>query len=248
MDSINELYHLPGFFEPFNALSHLVAALLFAVLGWTLILRGASTWLRALWLSIYAVACVLLFSMSAVLHMLPEGGAAVNVFNRLDHAAIFVLIAGTFTAVHGLVARGWARWIPMGIVWGITAACITLKTVFFADLPDWLGVALYIAMGWGVALAVIPIVRRSGWGYITPLLVGGVSYSLGAIMEHLGWFTIIPGVVHAHEIWHVMVLIGALSHWRFVWKIAGDAAYLETPAARRMVPAALPRRNLPAGA
>jgi channel protein (hemolysin III family) len=222
MDGGPELYHLPGFYEPFNAISHLLATVVFLVLGWKLIRLGRESRLRVLFLAMYSAACVFLLSMSAVFHMMERGGSASRVMVRLDHGAIFVLIAGTFTAVHGIVFHGWVRWVPLVVVWVVTAACITLKTVFFESLPEWVGLTFYLSLGWGVALTAIPIFRRRGLAYLAPLFCGGLVYSIGAFMDYMRWFVVIPGVVHAHEIWHVAVLAGALLHWRFVWNVASD--------------------------
>ncbi|MHC5027015.1 MAG: PAQR family membrane homeostasis protein TrhA [Planctomycetota bacterium] len=216
------LYHLPGFYEPFNAISHLLAVVVFTVLGWKLLRRGSGSRRRVAFLSIYVIACVFLLSMSAVFHMMERGGTASRVMERLDHGGIFVLITGTFTAVHGMVFRGWRRWVPLIAVWILTIACITLKTVFFESLPEWVGLSFYVGLGWGVGLTAIPILRRHGLTYLAPLFYGGAAYSLGAIMDYMGWFVVIPGVIHSHEIWHVAVLAGALLHWRFVWSVVNE--------------------------
>ncbi len=224
-----ELYHLPGFHEPFNAISHLFAAALFLFLGFKLLRRGHAHRASMVFLIIYSLACILLFTASSLYHMMVRGGSAHRVIERLDHGAIFLLIAGTFTAVHGIMYHGWFRWVPLIFVWCVAAACITLKTVFFESLPEWLGLTFYLGLGWGVALTAVPLLRRYGFVYLTPLLYGGLAYSIGAGMEFMGWFTVIPRVIHAHELWHIAVLIGALFHWRFVWDIAGDDRFVETP-------------------
>ena len=217
-----ELYHLPGFYEPFNAISHLLATMLFVFLGWKLLRKGGGSRTSLTFLAIYSTACVFMLSMSTVFHMMVRGGTASRVMERLDHGAVFVLIAGTFTAVHGIIFRGWFRWVPLVIVWCVTAGCITLKTVFFESLPEWVGLSLYLGLSWGIAFSVILIIRRYGFRYLAPLLYGGIAYSIGAVLEYMRWWVVIPGVVHAHEIWHIMVLAGALLHWRFVWKVAGN--------------------------
>ena len=217
-----DLYHLPGFFEPFNAISHLLATILFMYLGWKLIRRGRGDPARVLFLAIYSLACVFLLSMSTVYHMVERGGAAHQVMERLDHGAIFVLIAGTFTAVHGIMFRGWFRWVPLVVVWSVAATCITVKTIFFKDLPEWVGLSFYLGLSWVAALTAIPIFRRHGLRHLAPLFWGGAAYSIGAVMEYKRWFVVIPGVIHAHEIWHVAVFAGALLHWRFVWDVTVD--------------------------
>ena len=215
-------YHLPGFDEPVNSISHLLAAVVFAVLGVLLVRRGRGCSVRVSFLVVYAVACVLMMSMSAVLHMMRTGTTAEAVMDRIDHGAIFILIAGTFTAVHGVIFRGWFRWVPLICVWCIALASLTVKTVFFESLPQSVGLTMYLLLGWGVSLTAIPILRRHGVRYVTPLFYGGAAYSIGAILYANGWFTLIPGVVGSHEMWHIAVLIGAFSHWWFVWRAVGD--------------------------
>ncbi len=217
-----ELHHLPGFYEPFNAISHLIATMVFMVLGWILIKRGRGCRISVAFLITYSLSCIFLFSMSAVFHMMVRGGTASRVMERLDHGAIFVLIAGTFTGVHGIFFEGWFRWVPLVIVWLVAAACITLKTVFFTSLPEWVGLSFYLGLSWIAALTAIPIFRSHGLRHLAPLFYGGLAYSVGAILEYFGLFVVIPGVVHAHEIWHLAVLVGAAFHYRLVWNATGD--------------------------
>jgi channel protein (hemolysin III family) len=222
MSGGTELYHLPGFYEPFNAISHLIATGIFVGLGWNLVRHGRGDRTRTVFLVVYSLACVFLLSMSAVFHMMVRGGTASRVMERLDHGAIFVLIAGTFTAVHGIVFRGWQRWIPLVLVWMVTIACITLKTVFFESLPEWVGLSFYLGLGWGGALTAIPIFRRHGFRRLAPLFYGGLAYSIGAVLDYTAGLVVVPGVVHAHEVWHVMVFIGAVCCWWFVRTIVDD--------------------------
>src|SRR5262245_45649802 len=105
MGQATEIYHLPGFHEPFSAVSHLFGAALVVFLVALLLRKGQGSAARLVFLGVYAGSCVLLFALSGVYHMMVRGGTARLVMERLDHGAIFVLIAGTFTAVHGLLCR-----------------------------------------------------------------------------------------------------------------------------------------------
>jgi channel protein (hemolysin III family) len=219
---VPELYHLPGFHEPFSAISHLVGAVIFVVLGGLLLWRGRGNTGRVAVLGIYAGSCVFLLSMSAVYHMMVRGGTAHRVFERLDHSAIFVLIAGTFTPAHALLFRGWLRWVPLLLVWTAAITGITLKSIFLDDLAEEVGLTCYLTLGWLGAVSAFLLGRRFGWGFVKPLLWGGGAYSVAAALEFNGWPVLIPGVVHAHEVFHMAVLVGAFGHWSFVWQFAEE--------------------------
>jgi channel protein (hemolysin III family) len=222
-EQVEQLYHLPGFYEPFSAISHLFGVVLFLYLGFLVLRRGRGDRARLAYLGVYVFSCVLLLAMSGVYHMMERGGTAHRVMGRLDHGAIFVLIAGTFTPAHGLLFRGWLRWGPLLIIWAAAITGITLKTIFFDDLPEALGLGLYLTMGWFGAVSGYFLWQRYGVGLIKPLFWGGVAYSIGGILDFGGWTIVIPGVVHPHELFHLAVLVGAFCHWYFVWKIArGD--------------------------
>jgi channel protein (hemolysin III family) len=82
---------------------------------------------------------------------------------------------------------------------------------------------LYLAMGWMGIFAGVLLGRRHGFSFIKPLLIGGIAYSIGGLLEFLQWMMMIPGVVHAHELFHVAVLMGVFWHWLFIWQFAGWA-------------------------
>ena len=215
-----KIYNLPGFYEPFSVFSHLGGAVLFVVLGSRLLKRGRGDSFRRAVLGIYAGACVFLFVMSGVNHMLATGSPARAIIGRIDHSAIFVLIAATFTPVHGILFFGWARWGPLFLIWAAAVAGITLKCLYFADWPQWLGMGLYLLLGWVGAFSGIALASRYGFHFVLPLLWGGIAYSAGAVLEFIDWPVIVPGVVHPHELFHLAVVIGALFHWLFIWRIA----------------------------
>jgi len=107
---VEELHHLPGFRDSFSVITHLVGAVVFVLLGYKLLRRGRSDLARVVFLGIHAASCVLRLSLSAVHHMMVRGGAAHRVLERLDHGAIFLLIAGTFPPTLGILFRGRPRW------------------------------------------------------------------------------------------------------------------------------------------
>ena len=213
---------IPGFADPVSSISHLIATGLFAFAAVSLLRSGRGHRGRTLALAIYAGSVVLLFSMSGVFHLLPQDTAGRTVLQRLDHACIFVLVAGTFTAVHGLLFRGWLRWGVIAFVWAVTATAIPLKTVYFEEMPEWLGLTLYLAFPWiGLGTGFL-LWRRRGLRYIVPFALGGIAYTVGAVLEFVRWPNPWPGVIRAHELFHFFVIAGAAFHWRFCAAIAAE--------------------------
>lgn len=214
------LFHLPGFYEPFSAISHLLGALVFLILGIILLRRSRAHRGRLIALSIYAFSCVLLMSMSGVYHMMERGGTAHSVMARLDHAAIFLLIAGTFTPTHAILFRGWRRWVPLAFIWTAAINAIVFRTIFFDSIAPWLNLTLYLTLGWFGAISAIFVVQAYGWRYVRPLAWGALAYTLGGVTEFASWPILIPRVIEGHEVFHVAVLIGAFYHWKFVAQFA----------------------------
>src|SRR5262245_60267175 len=160
--------------------------------------------------------------MSGVYHLLPVGGTPRAVLARLDHAAIFVLIAGTYTPVLAMLFTGRERWVPLVLVWVAAAAGVVMKTVYFGAVSEWVGLVMYLGMGWAGVAPGVRIWRRYGTRYVRSLLWGGIAYSIGSVLEFLRWPVLVPGVVGPHEVFHVAVLIGISCHWYFVARLAAN--------------------------
>jgi channel protein (hemolysin III family) len=214
------LYHLPGFHEPFSVITHLLGAIAFLILGGKLLRRGWGDRTRVIFLGIYAASCVLQLSLSGVYHMMVRGGTAHGVLERLDHGAIFLLIAGTFTPTLGILFRGWLRWGQLALVWAAATTGVTLKTIFFDDVAEWLGLSFYLTLGWFGIFATVLLARRYGFAFIKWLLWGGIAYSIGGIVDFARWPIVVPRVVESHDVFHIAVLVGAVFHWCFVWQFA----------------------------
>jgi channel protein (hemolysin III family) len=215
-----QVHSIPGFHEPFSAMSHLGGALVFAVLGVFLLRRGRGDGRRILLLGVFAFTSVLLLSMSGVFHMLPEPSSRRAVLERLDHAAIFALIAGTHTPVQGLFFRGLARWGVLTFMWLVAATGITLFTIFHDSLPRGLGTTVFLMMGWTAGIAGFVVWRRYGTARVRLLVLGGVVYSIGAILLGMEWPTLVEGLIGPHEVWHVAVLVAMGMHWRVMFRHA----------------------------
>lgn len=212
-------YAIPGFAEPVSSLSHLLGAGIFAVLGVFLVRRGRGSASRVFALGVFVCCCVFLLSMSGVYHLLEPAGTAHRVLQRLDHAAIFAVIAGSFTPIHWILFTGWGRWGVLLLIWSLAITGITLKAVFFDSIPEVVGLASYLGLGWiGLASGIV-LWRRYGFGLIRPLVYSGLSYTAGGLLEFLRWPVLIPGVLGPHELLHIGVLAGIGFHFRMLFGV-----------------------------
>lgn len=218
--TLPEINSLPGCQEPFSSLSHFFGALIFLFLGALLLRRSAEDRVRLAFLTVYAASCLFLFVMSGLYHMMPRGGPARRVFEQLDHSAIFFLVAGTFTPIHGILFRGWLRWAPLILVWAGAFAGVFFRIVVFEDFSSWVALSVYLTLGWLGLFGYVLIARQHGLAFVNPILWGGIAYTVGGILECLGWPILLPGTIHSHDVFHVVVLLGALLHWRFIWTIS----------------------------
>lgn len=220
MPAENSIISIPGFSEPFSSLSHLIASGIFLALGIWLMYRGRSSRARVFALAIFVFSVVFLLAMSGVFHLLEPGGTAREVLQRLDHAGIFFLIAGTFTPVHGVLFKRSLRWGVLLFVWTIAITGIVLKSIYFHDFAEWLSLSLYLGLGWVGALTGILLYRRFHFEFIKYLIYGAFAYTIGAIFEFLRTPVLIDGIIGPHEIFHIFVLFGISFHFMFIFQFS----------------------------
>lgn len=218
---MDDWYSIGGFHDPMSSLSHLVGTTVFTVLSIFLLRKARGSSLRMRLALLFCIAVVLLLTMSFVYHMMEVGGTARIVMRTLDIAAIFILIAATFTVIHGVLYRGWRRWGVLVPIWVIAITGISLRSVFYDSVPDWLGTGIFLMMGWIGALSAYLLWKSHGMRAVRPVLIGGVLYSIGAISDGIQWPTFIEKVWGPHETFHLFVLAGLGVHWALIDKIVG---------------------------
>lgn len=209
-----------GISDPVSSISHLGGAVVFAFLATALLRRGGGDRARMISLSVFAVACVLLLGLSGVYHLLSPDTAGRAVLKRLDHAAIFVLIAGSFTPVHTILFRGVWRWGALAAIWGAATTGVIVKTVYFDFTPEWLGLVMYLGLGWIGVISATALARLHGWRPLQLVLWGAFAYTAGALAEFLRWPVLLAEIVGPHEVFHLTVLAGISCHWAFIFGIA----------------------------
>ncbi|MBV8462986.1 MAG: hemolysin III family protein [Acidimicrobiales bacterium] len=201
---------------------HLAAFAVVLVAGSLLILAG-KTFGQRLCLTIYVASLALLFGVSAAFHRVQWGPTGRRRMRRLDHSSIFIAIAGTYTAVAGLVLTGWTRNLVLIIVWGGAAIGIVIRQVWL-DAPKWVVALPYVVVGWSALVVVPQLLHGLGVAGFLLLLAGGVAYTAGAITYALKRPDPIPHVFGYHEVFHVCTVVGAALHFVVISAIALPAA------------------------
>lgn len=205
--------------EPVNSLTHWGGALLALIGLIALLIVGWSTPAKIISLTIYGLSLIAMFSASATYHMVLVKDKALEVFRKIDHSAIFLLIAGTYTPFCINAFTGFWKWGMLSIVWALALIGITVK-IFYIGAPRWVNVGIYILMGWlSVTAAGQMLTALPGWVFAW-MLAGGVIYTLGAIVYATKIFNFKPGVFGFHEVWHIFVLLAAAAHFVAVLGVA----------------------------
>ena len=190
-----------------NSVSHgfgLVASLAALPVLVILAARRGDAW-AIVGAAVFGAALVTLYGASTMYHALPAGRAK-WIWRRIDHAAIYVLIAGTYTPFTlGAMRGGWG-WSLFGVVWGTAVLGVAAKLVFGPRFPI-LSTVMYLALGWLVIVAAAPLVRAVGWGGVAWLLAGGLAYSVGTI-----FYSLDHRIRYGHAVWHVFVIGASVCH------------------------------------
>jgi len=217
---MDQWYSIDGFNDPMSSLSHLVGVVAF--FAFSIFLAIASWHSRSkFWFCFqFCVATLFMLSMSFVYHMMALGSVSRDVMLRLDVAAIFVLIASTFTVIHGLLFVGRKRWtIPIAL-WLIVVVGVTIRTIFFHSIPSVVGDGIFLLMGWLGAASSWMVWKKYGFQGIKMIVIGGLFYTIGALINAVDQPIFIPKIWGPHETFHLLVLAGLGTHWAFVWSIA----------------------------
>ncbi|WP_024461066.1 hemolysin III family protein [Marinimicrobium sp. LS-A18] len=163
--------------------------------------------------SIFCATMIVLYLASSVYHMLPHGQAK-RICKDIDHSAIYLLIAGTYTPFTlGALSGPWG-WTLFGIIWALAAFGVLMKSLRKLHHPV-LSVGLYLVMGWMVLVAMHPLTREVPAAGIAWLVAGGASYTLGVV-----FYVLDSKVKFAHFVWHLFVLGGTLCHFVAVFGYA----------------------------
>jgi hemolysin III len=178
----------------------------------TLLVLLAATPRASVAAAIYAVSVSALFGVSALYHRVTWNGPARRRLRRLDHAMIFLLIAGTYTPVGLLVLKGTLATVVLAVVWGGAVAGIVLELAW-TTAPRWLGGTVYLALGWVAVVAMPQLFAQLGVAGGLLIVAGGLVYSVGAAVYALRRPDPAPAVFGYHEVFHLLVIAGVAAHF-----------------------------------
>ena len=193
--------------ERFNSISHTVGAALAAIGGVILIVVAARTgdaW-KIVSCCVYAAMLLTLYLTSTLYHSVR--GKAKAVLQRLDHCAIYLLIAGTYTPFMLVTLRGPWGWSLFGVVWGLAIIGIVQEYVY-AKGARILSLVIYVAMGWLIVIGIKPLLAALEWNGFLWLVAGGLCYTGG-----IAFYATDHKLRHGHGIWHLFVLAGSSCHF-----------------------------------
>jgi hemolysin III len=204
----------PGSQRPLlRGVSHLGAALA-ATVGAACLLLIADSPSAYAGGAIFAASLILLYGTSASYHRIHWKPTLRRILRRLDHAMIFVLIAGTYTPLCLKVSLAWG--IPiLSVVWGIAGAGILLRLVWMGG-PRWLSVTLYVALGWLGLVAASEVIEELAFAALLLLALGGALYTLGGAVYASGRPDPWPRVFGYHEVFHLLVIAGSAVHYSLI--------------------------------
>jgi hemolysin III len=185
-----------------------------AIVGGIVLCSIAATrpgWEPLLACAVYAVTVCGLFGISSLYHRRLWGPRGYVLMKRLDHAMIFLFIAGTYTPFCLLLLPEEQAGVLLGVAWAGAVGGAALKLIW-PHAPTWLGVPLYIGLGWAAVFVLPDILERGGVTALVLLVVGGVTYSVGALFYAFKWPNPWPSTFGHHEFFHACTLVAAVSH------------------------------------
>lgn len=208
--------------DPISGFSHALGALL-SIVGLVLLILKSIKYgdnYDIIACCIFGAGLILLYTFSSVYHLCNVGEKTTRVLRKFDHIMIYILIAATYTPIClGPLRGGWG-WSIFGVVWlfavlGVILTCVKIEA------PRWLTTSIYVAMGWVVVIAIVPMIQTfhllEALNSLWWLLAGGIFYTIGALIYGFKWPKLKNPNFGFHEIFHIFILLGSLCHFWFIY-------------------------------
>lgn len=201
-----------GFLHGGAAVATLVGLVFLVIRAW----GSAAAIVGAL---VFGVALLVMYTVSSLYHSIPWGNDWKLRLQRIDHSMIYLVVAGTFTPIAIATLDGVTLAVSLSLLWGIALTGVFLKSLL-PGVKTWLSVTLQLAMGW-IAIAWIPrIVVELGLGAVILILLGGLCYTVGAVIFLTKWPRLMPKSFSYHELFHVLVVTASILHFMAIWVYA----------------------------
>lgn len=201
--------------EPINGFTHLTGAILSAIGLVVLVVLSQHQPARLAAVIVYGISLILLYTASTVYHLVNAGERVLRWLRSLDHAAIYILIAGTYTPFCvSLLPDPW-RAVMLVVIWGLAAAGVIYKLAFRHHNHRYVSTTLYLGMGWLAVLILPAMLQHLPAGALILIVSGGLVYTLGALIYALKRPNLGRRFGH-HELWHLLVMGGSALHYAAV--------------------------------
>jgi len=202
-----------------SSLTHFIATLL-SIAGLSVLVTLAAmrgTAVHVVSFSIFGATLILLYLASTLYHFLSQDHPKKDFFKTIDHLMIYVLIAGTYTPLALIALSPAWGWSIFGVIWGLALTGIIIK-IFRLRLPGWLSSVFYLLMGWLIVIAFVPLRDAVSMEGIFWLFLGGLLYTIGTVFFALDGVSPSNGRHTYHDVFHIFVMGGSLSHFWFMLK------------------------------
>ncbi len=211
--------------EPGSFITHVVG-FGFSILALVLLIikaaREGNAW-HVTSFTIFGVTLILMYAASSIYHIFSEKSKVKRYLQVVDHAIIYLLIAGTYTPIYLVVLNGGWGWALFGVTWGIAIFGLIMKFFFMKKLNRWFSTSLYLVLGWLGVISITEMLKNLSQEALYWLFLGGILYTIGTIFFGLGQVWNKRGWFGFHEIFHVFILLASFCHF---WLMFNYVAYL----------------------
>ena len=206
--------------EPINGFTHLIGALLSFIGLLALVIKTTITNPSAVAITaviIFGLSMILLYSASATYHLVVSSDKVISFLRRLDHAMIFILIAGSYTPFCLIALNGSVGWVLFSLITLIAITGVSFKLIWF-NCPRWISTIIYVGMGWIAIFLIVPLYKALSLSGLLLLVLGGVFYTIGAVIYATKPRFLKFKNFGFHEIFHIFIMLGTLTHFICVFK------------------------------
>jgi len=201
-----------GMKEPVNTITHF-ATLIASIFGLIfLVIKTRNNTPKLITMTVYGISIILLYGASSVYHWVKTTPRKSLILKKLDHIAIYLLIAGSYTPVFFYGLTGTWKWTMLTAVWVLALTGILLK-IWFIQVPRYVSTVFYITLGWIALVPFLQLIGNLPVGAVYLMILGGVAYTIGAVIYATRCFNLFPNRFGFHEIFHLFVMTGSIIHF-----------------------------------